>query len=135
MRNRLEDQFNEKFRKEISNSSRLTLYHSMKDDFKDEQHISDVKYRKYRSTIAKFRISAHIFSNGKVDGSLFLKSGKKLNAIFSFWLHYDTEHKEMSKELFRVYSETRSKSDWTLANIQQILSHPMRSATSANSWS
>ena len=28
----------------------------------------------------------------------------------------------MSKELFRVYLETRSKKDWTLANIQQISS-------------
>ena len=45
--------------------------------------------------------------------------------------HYDIEHRETSKELFLVYSETRSKkkldlskyttdfiTDWTLANIQ-----------------
>ena len=51
VRNKLEDHFKEKFRKEIGNSSRLTLYSS----------ISDVKYYKYRSVITKFRISAHIF--------------------------------------------------------------------------
>ena len=33
----------------------------MKDDFKEEQYISDVKYYKYRSAIAKFRISTHTF--------------------------------------------------------------------------
>ena len=33
----------------------------MKDDFKEEQYISDVKYYKYRSAMAKFRISAHTF--------------------------------------------------------------------------
>ena len=32
--------------------------------------------------------------------------------------HYDIKPREMSKELFRVYSEMRSKKDWTLANIQ-----------------
>ena len=32
--------------------------------------------------------------------------------------HYDIKRRETSKELFRVYSETRSKKDWTLANIQ-----------------
>ena len=39
----------------------LTLYSSMKDDFKEEQYISDGKYYKYRSAVSKFRISAHIF--------------------------------------------------------------------------
>ena len=33
----------------------------MKDDFKERQYISDVKYYKYRSAVAKFRISAHNF--------------------------------------------------------------------------
>ena len=33
-------------------------------------------------------------------------------------MHYDIKRRETSKELFRVYSETRSKKDWTLANIQ-----------------
>ena len=60
-RNKLEDHVKEKVRKEIGNSSRLTLYSSMKDDFKEEQYISDVKYHKYRSAIAKIRISAHTF--------------------------------------------------------------------------
>ena len=32
--------------------------------------------------------------------------------------HYDIKRRETSKELLRVYSETRSKEDWTLANIQ-----------------
>ena len=61
VRNKLEDHFKEKFRKEIGNSSRLTLHSSIKDDFKEEQYISDVKYYKYRSAITKFRISAHTF--------------------------------------------------------------------------
>ena len=61
MRNKLEDHFKEKFRQEIGNSSRLTFYSSIKDDFKEEQYISDVKYHKYRSAITKFRISAHTF--------------------------------------------------------------------------
>ena len=39
----------------------------MKNDFKEEQYISDVKYYKYRSAVAKFRISAHTFliENGR----------------------------------------------------------------------
>ena len=61
VRNKSEDHFKEKFRKEIGNSSRLTLYSSIKDNFKEEQYISDVKYYKYRSAITKFRISAHTF--------------------------------------------------------------------------
>ena len=32
--------------------------------------------------------------------------------------HYNIKHRETSKELFRGYSETRSKIDWTFANIQ-----------------
>ena len=59
VRYKLEDHFKEKFRKEIGNSSKLNS--SVKDDFKEEKYISDVKYYKYRSAIAKFRISAHIF--------------------------------------------------------------------------
>ena len=61
MRNKLEDYFKEKFSKAIGNSSRLTLYSSIKNDFKEEQYISDVKYYKYRSAVTKFRISAHTF--------------------------------------------------------------------------
>ena len=48
VKNKLEDHFNEKFRKETVNSSKLNLYSSMRDDFKEEQYISDVKYCKYR---------------------------------------------------------------------------------------
>ena len=59
VKNKLEDYFKEKFRKEIGNSSRLTLYSSMKNGFEKEQCISDVKYYRYRSAVAKFRISAH----------------------------------------------------------------------------
>ena len=65
VRNNLEDHFKEEITlnsgKEIGNSSRLTLFSSIKDDFKEEQYISDVKYYKYRSAITKFRISAHTF--------------------------------------------------------------------------
>ena len=60
VRNKLEDHL-----KEIGNSSKLNLYSNMKDDFKEEQYISDVKYYKYRSAMAKFRISAHTFPNEK----------------------------------------------------------------------
>ena len=45
--------------KEIHNSSRLTLYSSIKNEFEKEQHIGDVKYYKCRSAMTKFRISAH----------------------------------------------------------------------------
>ena len=65
VRNKLEDQSKKNSTNEIGNSSRLTLYSSMKDDFKEEQYISDVKYYKYRSAIAKFRISAHTFPTEK----------------------------------------------------------------------
>ena len=41
-KNKLEDHFKVKFRKESGNSSRLTLYSSMKNDFEEEQYISDV---------------------------------------------------------------------------------------------
>ena len=47
VRNKLEDHFKEKFRKETGNSSKLNLYSSMRDDFKEGQYISDVKYRTY----------------------------------------------------------------------------------------
>ena len=51
VRNKLEYHFKEKFRKDIGNSSKLSLCSSIKDDFKEEQYISDVKYYKYRSAI------------------------------------------------------------------------------------
>ena len=38
--------------------------------------------------------------------------------VISISGHYDTEHRKTSEELFRVYSETSSKKDWTLADIQ-----------------
>ena len=44
VRNKLEGHFKEKFKKEIGNSSRLTLYSSIKDGIKEEQYISDAKY-------------------------------------------------------------------------------------------
>ena len=50
VRNKLEDHFKEKFRKETGNSSKLNLYSSMRDDFKEGQYISDVKYRTYFSS-------------------------------------------------------------------------------------
>ena len=62
VRKKLEDQFKEKFRNEFGNSSRFS---SIKDDFKEEQYISDVKNYKYRSAITKFRISTHTFPTEK----------------------------------------------------------------------
>ena len=44
VRDKSEDHFKENFRKEIGNLSKLNLYSSMKDDFKEEQYINDVKY-------------------------------------------------------------------------------------------
>ena len=72
VRNKLEDHFKEKVRKEIGNSSRLTLYSSMKDDFKEEQHVRDVKYYKYRSTIVNSEFQYILFQLKKVDGGLVL---------------------------------------------------------------
>ena len=74
VRNKLEDYFKEKFRKEILNSSSLTLYSSIKDDFKEEQYINDVKYYKYRSAIPKFINLAHTSQLKRVDGGLFLET-------------------------------------------------------------
>ena len=71
VRNKLEDHFKEKFRKEIGNSSRLTLYSSKKDDFKEEQYISDVKYCKYRSALTNSEFHHILFQLKKVDGNLF----------------------------------------------------------------
>ena len=71
VRNKLEDHFKEKFRKEIGNSSRLTLYSSIKDDFKEEQYISDVKYYKYRSALTNSEFHHILFQLKKVDGNLF----------------------------------------------------------------
>ena len=46
------------------------------------------------------------------------ESHRHLISPFEPSCHYDIKRRETSKELFRVYSETRSKKDWTLANIQ-----------------
>ena len=53
--------FKEKFFNEIANSSKLILYSHVKEEFREEKYIHEVKYYKYRSAITKFRISAHTF--------------------------------------------------------------------------
>ena len=53
--------FEEKFFNEIANSSKLILYNHIKEEFREEKCIHEVKYYKYRSAITKFKISAHTF--------------------------------------------------------------------------
>ena len=53
--------FKEKFFNEIANSSKLILHNHVKEKFREEKYIHEVKYHKYRSAITKFRISAHTF--------------------------------------------------------------------------
>ena len=58
---KLQNMFKEKFFNEIANSSKLILYSHVKEEFREEKYIHEVKYYKYRSAITKFRISAHTF--------------------------------------------------------------------------
>ena len=58
---KLQNMFEEKFFNEIANSSKLILYNHVKEEFREEKYIHEVKYYKYRSAITKFRISAHTF--------------------------------------------------------------------------
>ena len=51
----------EKFFNEIANSSKRILYSHVKEKFREEKYIHEVKYYKYRSAITKFRTSAHTF--------------------------------------------------------------------------
>ena len=56
--------FEEKFFNEIANTSKLILflYSHVKEEFRKEKYIHEVKYYKYRSAITNFRISAHTFA-------------------------------------------------------------------------
>ena len=58
---KLQSMFEEKFFSEIAISSKLILYNHIKEEFREEKYIHEVKYYKYRSAITKFRISAHTF--------------------------------------------------------------------------
>ena len=53
--------FKENFFHKIANTAKLILYSYVKEEFREEKHIHEVKYYKYRSAIIKFRISAHTF--------------------------------------------------------------------------
>ena len=58
---KLQSIFKGKFFNEIANSSKLILYNHVKEEFREEKDIHEVKYNRYRSAITKFRISAHMF--------------------------------------------------------------------------
>ena len=66
--------FKEKLFNEIANSSNLSyiLYNHVKEEFREEKYIYEVKYYKYRSAITKFRVSAHTFpvESGRWDKTL-----------------------------------------------------------------
>ena len=50
------------FWSEISKSSRLGyLYRLLRKEYKLEQYVEDLFYHKYRSSVARFRVSAHFF--------------------------------------------------------------------------
>ena len=53
---KLKSMFEEKFVCGITNSSKLILYSDVKEEFREETYIHDVKYYNYRSGITKFRI-------------------------------------------------------------------------------
>ena len=58
---KLQNMFKETFFNEIANSTKLILYSHVKEEFREEKYIHEVKYYKHRSAITKFRISAHTF--------------------------------------------------------------------------
>ena len=62
--NKLKELYEEKFWSEISKSSRLCyLYRLLKKEYKMEQYVEDLFFFfcKYRSSVARLRISAHFF--------------------------------------------------------------------------
>ena len=65
---KLQNMFKEKFFSEIANSTKLILYSHVREEFREEKYIHEVKYYKYRSAITKFRISAHTFPVESEDG-------------------------------------------------------------------
>ena len=58
---KLQNMFKEKFFNEIANSLKLILYSHVKEEFREEKYVHEVKYYDYRSAITKSRISAHTF--------------------------------------------------------------------------
>ena len=90
----------------------------------DSSKINDLLlsgYTLHHQPTKSFCGGAAIYVNNKLDH--FLRNNlsvcqKEFETICTEIKHYDTEHRETSKELVRVYSETHSKKDWTLANIQ-----------------
>ena len=48
---KLQNMFKEKFFNEIANSSKLILYSHVKEEFREEKYIHEVKYYKYRSEL------------------------------------------------------------------------------------
>ena len=60
--NKLKEVYEERFWSEISKSSRLCyLYRLLKKEYKMEQYIEDLFNHKYRSSVGRFRVSAHFF--------------------------------------------------------------------------
>ena len=69
--NKLKELYEERFWSEISKSSRLCyLYRLFKKNTKMEQYVEDLFYYKYRSSVARLRISAHFFP---------IKTGRMMN--------------------------------------------------------
>ena len=58
---KLQNMFKEKFFNEITNSSKLIQNNHVKEEFREEKYIHEVKYHKYKLAITKFRILAHTF--------------------------------------------------------------------------
>ena len=58
---KLQSMFREKLFNEIANSSKLIPYSHVKEEFREEKYVHEVKYYKCRSAITKVRISGHTF--------------------------------------------------------------------------
>ena len=60
--NKLKELYEERFWSEISKSSRLGyLYTLLEKEYKLEQYVEDLFYHKYRSSVARLKVSAHFF--------------------------------------------------------------------------
>ena len=75
-KNSLRKRSEDKFFYEIRNSSKFGLYNCIKEKFATERYLSEISCYKYRSTFAKFRISAHTFPIEK-GGWSFIPSSKR----------------------------------------------------------
>ena len=78
---KLKGMFEEKFFHEIANSSKLILYSYVKEEFREEKYIHQVKYYKYRSAITTNSESRLIRFQLKVE------DGKKLHVRNACVLH------------------------------------------------